>query len=231
MKGIFITATDTGAGKTLVTGFLARYLCKRGLKVITQKWIATGERGNFSADTGKHLEIMGKTKRDIQDYLTLVSPYTFKKACSPHLAARAENRRISVNKIIKSFSVLSKQFDFVLVEGTGGVLVPFNQKRWVIDIAKELDLSVLLVVQNKLGAINHTLLTIEALKSRKIKILGMLFNNLKQEDKRILKDNPQILKKLTKQQVFGVLPWINNYSRLYKQFVPLGNRIYRIIKQ
>lgn len=231
MRGIFITATDTGAGKTLVVGLLARYLSEKGFKVITQKWIATGERGDFSKDIELHLKIMGKTKSDIQDYLKPVSPYTFRLAGSPHLAAQAENKRISTNKIIKGFKVLSQKFDFVLVEGIGGALVPFTQKRLVIDIVKNLDLGVLVVTQNRLGAINHTLLTIEALRERRIKILGIIFNNLKQEDKQILKDNPYIIKKLTKQRIFGVLPWMNNYNQLYKRFIPLGDRIYRVIKQ
>lgn len=226
MKGIFVTGTDTGVGKTLVTGFLAKYLLARGYDVITQKWIQTGCRG-FSSDIRLHLKIMGKTRRDIKDCIELVCPYIFKPASSPHLASKIKNRRININKIIQSFKLLSRRFNFVIVEGVGGVLVPFNKRCLVIDIAKILDLPVLVIAQNKLGAINHTLLTIEALKTRKMKILGIVFNNFKQENKSILEDNPHIIKTLTDQQILGVMPWKERYDRLYESFYPIGERIFK----
>lgn len=227
MKAIFITGTDTGVGKTIVTGCLARFLLEQGYNVITQKWIETGCKGKFSSDIQSHLKIMGRHKNDIKDYLDYISPYKFRVACSPHLASKIENKRIDAKKIIKSFKLLSYKFDFVLVEGIGGVLVPFNKKSLVIDIAKELDLPALVIVCNKLGAINHTLLTIEALRARKIKILGILFNNFKNEDNDIIEDNPRIIKRLTKQEIFGVLHWQSRYDRLYKSFIPIGNRIWK----
>lgn len=224
MKAIFVTGTDTGVGKTIVTGCLARFLKVRGYKVITQKWIQTGCRG-FPLDINLHLKIMGKDKDYIKDYLALVCPYKFSIASSPDLASKIENKRISHQKIIKSFKLLSSCFDFVIVEGIGGVLVPFNKKHLVIDIVKELDLPVLVITQNKLGAINHTLLTIGALRARKIKLLGIVFNNPKREDRRILKDNPRIIRALTGLKIFGILPWRENYEKLYKKFIPIGNRI------
>jgi dethiobiotin synthetase len=127
----------------------------------------------------------------------LAMPYCFKTACSPHLASRLEHRRIDKGKIIKSFKAFSSDFDLVLVEGIGGVLVPFNEDECVIDIAQGLKLPVLVVVENKLGAVNQALLAVEALKKRKMNILGIVFNNIKKEDKRILKDNPRIVKRFT----------------------------------
>lgn len=225
MNGIFVAGTDTGVGKTCVTGCLARYLSEKGYNVITQKWIQTGSLDNFSPDIKMHLDIMGKEKKDIKKYFYHVAPYIFKTACSAHLAAEIENKKINRNKIIESFKFLSGEFDFVIVEGLGGALVPFDKSHLLIDIVKDLNLPVVLVVGNRLGAINHALLTIEALRARKLKILGLLFNNLKNEDKRILEDNPRIIKALGKQVVFGVLPWLTRGSRLYKRFVPIGNQI------
>lgn len=212
MRGVFITGTDTGVGKTVVTRCLARHFLEKGYNAITQKWIATGCH-----------------KSQIKAYFSYTSPYTFKQGCSPHLAAKLENKKIDAKKIIKSFKSLSSKFDFVLVEGIGGALVPFNKKSLVIDIAKKLDLPALVVVRNKLGAINHAVLTIEALRQRKIKILGIIFNNLNKEDKLILEDNPRIIKILTKENILGVLPRIKEFDKLYKKFIPIGNRLFKAI--
>lgn len=223
MKGIFVTGTDTGVGKSVVTGLLAKYLRKKGYQVITQKWVQTGS--SFSADINQHLKIMGVSKGTINDHLDCVCPYIFKLPAAPHLAAKAEKKKIKIAKIKKSFKLLSSKFDFVIVEGIGGALVPVNEKRLVIDIAKELGLPVLVVAQNKLGAINHILMTIEVLRHRRMKILGILFNNCKGQNKMIIKNNPDIIRKITGQNILGVLPWNKRFSLLYKKFLPIAGKI------
>ena len=227
MKAVFVAGTDTGVGKTVVTGCLARYLHERGYRVITQKWIQTGSPKNFSNDIQSHLKIMGRDKSAIKDYLDLVAPYRFTTASAPHLASQIEKRKIRPDKIIKSFTLLSSQFDCVIVEGIGGILVPLNRKLLLIDIVKDLGLSVLLVSENRLGAINHTLLTLEALKTRKINLLGVIFNNLKKTDKRIIRDNPRIIKALTGQKVLGILPCCATPHQQYRHFIPIGHKIAR----
>lgn len=227
-KAIFVTGTDTGAGKTIVTGCLAKYLQEKGFSVITQKWIQTGcSSSNFLLDIQAHLKIMSRDKNDIKNYLKHVVPYIFKPACSPHLASQVENRAINPDKIKKSFKLLSREFDFIIVEGTGGALVPFNKKCLVIDIVRDLKLPVLVVAQNKLGGINHTLLTIEALKIRGLNILGIIFNNPQDANRLIMKDNPVIIKALTAQNILGILPWRKNHRGLYKEFVPIAKRIFK----
>ncbi|MGE5197599.1 MAG: dethiobiotin synthase [Deltaproteobacteria bacterium] len=225
MRGIFIAGTDTGAGKTVVTGCLARYLAESGYSVITQKWIQTGCGSGIPEDIQTHLNIMGRDIKRIEKYFPYVAPYKFKEASSPHLAAQLENKIIDAHKIVRSFKALSCIFDFVLAEGIGGLLVPFSRRHLVIDIAKELDLPVLLVVNNKLGAINHALLTIEALKSRKMKLLGLVFNNPGKENRRILEDNPRIIGELKGGMIFGTLPREKTYRKLYEKFVPVGAKI------
>ncbi len=228
MRAIFVTGTDTGVGKTIVTGCLAKYLKSRGHSVITQKWIQTGCNSfDFPLDIKAHLDIMGRDKNGIKSYLKHVAPYIFRPAYSPHLASQIENKRINADKIKKSFQLLAHKFDFVIIEGIGGALVPFNKKRLVIDIVKDLNLAVLIVAQNKLGAINHTLLTIEALKTRNIKILGIIFNNLKGQDKQIIEDNPRIIKKITGQKILGILPWRKSHSKLHRDFFPIAERIFK----
>ena len=225
-RAIFITGTDTGIGKTVISGLLARYILEKGESVITQKWIQTGSGfARLSPDIKTHLKIMGKDKNYIKDYLNDVTPYAFRFPASAHLASKIEGRVINEKKIIKSFKLLSSKFDWVIVEGTGGVLVPFNHKSLIIDLVGKLDLSVLLVAGNKLGSINHALMSIEALKKRKLNILGIVFNNMPGENKVILEDNCKIIKELSGEKVFGVLPWVKNPSQLYKNFSQFAGKI------
>ena len=224
MRAVFVTGTDTGVGKSVVCGLLARYARGKGFSVITQKWIQTGSRG-FSCDIKLHLKIMRRPISEIKQYLAAASPYNFSAPLSPHKASSLENKAIRPEKIKKSFRLLAKVFDLVIIEGVGGLLVPYNQSGLVIDIARDLDLAVLLVSQNKLGAINHTLLTLQALTTRKLKCLGVVFNNARKEKKIILDDNPRIIRKLSGQKVFGVLPWQENFERLYAAFKPIGKSI------
>lgn len=226
---IFIAGTDTGVGKTILSGCLAKYLSRKGKKVITQKWIQTGSDSIFSSDIKVHLELMGLRFKDIEKYSAHLLPYAFKIPASAHLAARLENKRINPDKIKKSLAFLSGEFDFVLVEGLGGALVPFSEKDLVIDLVRELDIPVLIVARNQLGSINHTLLTIEALTARKIKILGLVFNNTAGERRVILEDNPRIIKKLSGQRVFGTLRRRPSYEKIYEEFQPIGKKIVKAL--
>lgn len=207
MNTIFVTGTDTGVGKTTITGLMAKYLIEKGYSVITQKWVQTGAKGfHFSS----HLR-----------------PYCFKFPCSPHLAAKLEGKEIDIKKIIKSFRKLCGKYDFVIVEGIGGVMVPFNEKCLSIDLVKKLNLPVIIVVGNKLGCINHTLLTVDSLKKRNIKIIGLIFNNIFQKQKKvILKNNPDIIEKISKVKVLGIIKKEKSKDKLVKSFEKIGKKIY-----
>lgn len=190
MSGVFVTGTDTGVGKTFVTRLLAGYLRDAGNTVTTQKWIETGVR---------------RIRNSVSDR----APYVFKFPASPHLAARREGRKISKNRIKKSYRALCRRYEYVIVEGTGGALVPFCEKELIIDIVEELGMPALVVVGNKLGAINHTLLTVEALRKRKIPIIGIIFNNIfSGTKKKILQDNVHIISKMTGERILGELKWM-----------------------
>lgn len=227
MKAVFITGTDTGIGKTIVTGMLAQYLLEKGLSVITQKWIQTGCEG-FPEDIETHLRLMNKPKSYMEQYLPLIVPYSFKLPASAHLAAQVEGVSIDPLRIEQGYYQLCKEFDFVIVEGIGGALVPYNEKSFLIDIAKQLNLPILVVAQNKLGCINHATLTIEAIRRRGLHIAGIVFNGCSEEtDQLILKDNPRIISKLTGEMVLGELPWSMDCDVLRKAFIPIGDRLYQ----
>ncbi len=222
---IFVAGTDTGVGKSFVTGLLARYLLEKGHSVITQKWIQTGCRAGKD-DIYTHMRFMGKARQEYKAYMPLAAPYVFRFASSPHLAARLEGRTVDMNKIIGSLKTLSGRFDFVIVEGTGGLMVPINEKVLTVDLIEKLNIPVILVAANRLGVINHALLSIEALRARKIKNLGMIFNDASEGRRVILDDNPRIVEKLTGTPVLGRLPRTKNVFRLRKLFEPIGKRIF-----
>jgi dethiobiotin synthetase len=223
-KGIFITGTDTDVGKTLVTGLLAQYLLKQARSVITQKWVQSGCVG-FPEDIDTHLSLMGRTRESIVAYQEAVCPYVFALPASAHLAAEVESRSIDLAVIKQAYEQLEAQFDSVLVEGMGGALVPYSRKALLLDLVAELDLPVLIVAKNKLGAINHTLLTVEALQSRGITISGIIFNGPEHEPDPISQDNPQIIQDLTDLPMLGTLPWTQDGAALKKGFEPVGKSI------
>jgi len=216
-RGIFITGTDTGVGKTLVTGLLGDYLLRQGYSVITQKWVQSGCRG-FPEDIAAHRDIMGQGRDAAGSFLDAVCPYIFKLPASAHLAAEAENHAIDPEHVKQCFTRLSQAFDVVLVEGMGGALVPYTRKALLIDIAQALDLPVLIVAKNQLGTINHTLLTIEAIRSRGLSILGIVFNGPEGQGDVITEDNPRIIKELTGQPIWGSLSWTKDIEVLKADF-------------
>ena len=224
MKAVFVTGTDTEVGKTVVCGLLGRYLSDRGKNVITQKPVQTGGEG-FSGDLAVHLRLMDLRRSDITRHLADMNPYTFSFAASAHLAAAMEGKTIDPKNITDSFRRLADAFDTVIVEGLGGALVPISETTLLIDLAAELALPVLIVVKNKLGAINHALLTIEAVKARGMRIIGLIFNSDENENKKIAEDNPRIIAALTGVPVLGTLPWTTDFADLQAAFGPIGDAI------
>ncbi|MBF0252896.1 MAG: dethiobiotin synthase [Candidatus Omnitrophica bacterium] len=204
-QSFFITGTDTGSGKTIATGLLGRYFKDAGKKVITQKWVQTGDK-NISSDILAHLDLMDITFEQISKIKDLVMPYIFEFPASPHLAAIKAGCRINVEKIKRSYFDLMNDFDVILVEGSGGVMVPIAEDVLMIDICSELNIPAILVIGNKLGAINHSLLTIGALREKKIDLTGLVFNNICNETpSEILNDNMKIIEKITGERIIGII--------------------------
>jgi len=133
---------------------------------------------------------MRKDESDFSGFKRDMVPYNLSFPASPHLAAKKEKINIDPEKIENSFRRLEEAFDTVIVEGVGGAKVPLNKETLIVDMAQELRLSVLIVAENRLGTINHTLLTIEAIKNRKLPILGIVFNRASEAgDPEVLEDN------------------------------------------
>jgi dethiobiotin synthetase len=225
MRAVFIAGTDTDIGKTVVTGLLSGFLYKKGFNVITQKWVQTGFL--HAHDISIHLKFMNKCLPS--GYMKYTCPHIFRFPGSPNFAAGLENKRVSIPKIKHSFCVLKKHFSPVIVEGTGGLMVPLSGRCLSVDLVERFNLPVVLVVGNRLGCINHSLLSISELKKRNIDILGLVFNNCCIENKKILDSNPGIVEKFGKQKILGVLPHKKNIADLRVDFEDIGNRILNVL--
>ena len=173
--GLFITATDTGVGKTWVTIALMNALRMRGMKVAGMKPVATGceetENGLRSTDA---LQIQAHATLQ-QDY-ALINPYAFRPPVAPHIAAEQVNTTIDFFLVADAYRSLSTQADCVLVEGIGGWRVPLGQNRTLVDLVRVLGTPVILVVGLRLGCINHALLTAESLRADKVIFCGWVAN-------------------------------------------------------
>lgn len=180
MTAFFITGTDTGVGKTHVACKIISSYVAQGLKVVGMKPIAAGEdlvNGEWVNDDVLELEAASNVKAP----RNLVNPYSFKPAIAPHIAAEQAGVTIEIAVIKQAFNALKKLADIVIVEGAGGFLVPLNSasihnSQTMADLAIALDIPVILVVGMRLGCINHSLLTVEAIKARNLSLHGWVAN-------------------------------------------------------
>lgn len=170
----FISGIDTDAGKSYCTAWLARELARSGKRIITQKFIQTGNVGH-SEDIDLHRSITG-TGYLPEDREGLTMPEIFSYPCSPHLATRIDKRPIDFDKIERATQELARRYDVVLVEGAGGLMVPLTDDYLTIDYIAEKKYPLIFVTSGKLGSINHTLLSFEAIRNRGIKLDTVLYN-------------------------------------------------------
>jgi len=195
-KAFFITGTDTDIGKTYISSVLLNEFSK-SCSVTYMKPVQTGcsfdENGSliipdfdFVKDHA-HVKIAGTTA----DYV----PYCFEPACSPHLAASMANREILFDTIMISFRKISSQVDYTLVEGAGGILAPISQTKFMVDLIRFLEIPAIVVTSGRLGTINHTLLTVNALQGTGVPVAGVIMNNCTNEpDNYIYRENSRIIR-------------------------------------
>ncbi|MDR2680921.1 MAG: dethiobiotin synthase [Tannerella sp.] len=170
----FVSGIDTDAGKSYATGYLARRWNSQGIRTITQKLVQTGNTG-FSEDIALHRKLM-RTGYTEEDEARLTMPEIFSYPASPHLASRLDNRPVDFDKIGNATRILSERYDAVLLEGAGGLMVPLTEDCLTIDYIREKGYPVILVTSGRLGSINHTLLSLEAIARRDITLYMVAYN-------------------------------------------------------
>lgn len=172
-SGVFITGTDTGVGKTVVTAALARYLSRRGTDVGVMKPVETGV-ASPTASTSDAVRL--KEAAATQDELALIRPYCFRAPAAPLTAARFEGKSIRLAAILSAYRRLCARHRLLLVEGVGGVHVPLTKSADVLELMQRTKLPVIVIGRVGLGGINHARLTVEALRQRKIPVLALVLN-------------------------------------------------------
>ena len=205
-KGVFVTGSDTGVGKTVVAGAIAAAIKAQGLDVGVMKPISTGASeidGKLVSKDARYLKkIIGGTDAD-----ELVNPIRLKPALAPTMAAAESGIAIDIDKVWKAFEELKEKHEFMVIEGIGGLMVPVDDKLLVADMALKMDMALVIASKHSLGAINHTLLTVECAKSRNLRVKGIVINMLKDG-----KDFAGEIEKYSSVPILGTIPFKENVS-------------------
>jgi len=212
-KCIFVTGTDTDVGKTVIVACLEASLKKAGKKVAVYKPIQCGDllKGNIkSPDLALVKELTNISDQD------LMNDFSFQLAASPHLAAEQEKAIVDVQTIKDHTQSLQNSYDVVIIEGAGGLIVPLTRSYTILDLIKDLSVPVLIISRAGLGTINHTSLTVKALKSHNIPIIGIILNYFKGGI--IEEDNKKIISTLNNIPILGIVPFSNNIKDIVKDF-------------
>lgn len=173
--GLFITGTDTGVGKTLVAGAIARILTNNGLKVGVFKPIATGCHKTWEGLVSTDTEFLANAANSDLP-LSTITPVGYLTPAAPIVSAAHDGRPIDFDKIAAAYKSICENCDVVVVEGIGGVRVPLTTEFDLLDLAVEFGLAVVIVARPNLGTINHTLMTIDCVRAAKLKIAGVVIN-------------------------------------------------------
>ena len=200
-KGIFVTGTDTGVGKTVVSAALAWTLKQSGKKVVVMKPVQTGTASAQLMDIEFVQRVIG-TNYPIEE----VCPYRFPHPLAPSVAASLLGQKVDLDKIRSAFYKLASTHEAVIVEGAGGLLVPITEDYLMSDLAFDLNLALLIVIRPSLGTLNHTLLTVESARARGLKVLGIVINRFPSNPDVAENTNPELMTKMTGEPLLGVFP-------------------------
>ena len=211
-RSIFITGTDTGVGKTVVAAGIAAAMRFRGIHVGVMKPVHTGCRiakGRLIPEDSLFLARAAAS----DDPLELITPFMFREPAAPYAAAKEHNMIIDVGKITDCFNELCRRHDYVIVEGIGGVLVPVTRDFYVADLIMMLNIPVILVTIPDLGSINHTMLSVQCLRTKKIHLSGIVISNCKDGGGNFAEKTFQdTIETLSDIPVLGILPYITDLN-------------------
>lgn len=194
-------------GKTIVAGGLAALYKSNGLDIGVMKPIATGCKrvdNNLISDDAVFL----KLSAEVDDDYELINPYSFEQPLAPTIAARLSKTKIDKDKINTAFDSLCERHENIIVEGIGGLLVPLDEYYFVVDMANEMELPLIVVCRPTLGTINHTLLTVSYARQHGLDVKGIIINESTEgTDDTVKKTNAEEIKRLTGLPVLGTIPF------------------------
>ena len=206
-RGIFVTGTDTEVGKSLISGNIARLLVEQGIKTGVFKPIASGcrsEREGLISSDAEFLSLCAQS----EEPLNVINPVSFKIPATPAVCEQREHKLIDYELIASTYRYLVEQNDFMIVEGIGGVRVPLSAGVDLLDLAIVFDLPVVIVTRPNLGTINHTLLTIDAIRGAGLPILGLVISGYDQLNATIAEETVmEVFEEWGRVPVLSVVPY------------------------
>ncbi len=195
MRGLFITGTDTGVGKTVIAGLLAATAAIRGLNVSVFKPIETGlDDQTQSLSDGEFLRVAAGSSQSLEE----ISPYRFQRAASPHLAAQIEGERIEPASIVEKARALHESSEIFICEGVGGLLVPITASYMIRDLVLDLHLPLVIVTRPGLGTINHTLQAVEVAEAVGTDVRAVVFTPWPEDPDEIERSNLEMVRQASK---------------------------------
>jgi dethiobiotin synthetase len=210
MKGFFVTGTDTGIGKTVIAGGLIKVLNFIGLKTAGMKPVESGcsrEGDVLIPSDGNFLKQMAEMPGPVSG----VTPCCFESPLAPLAASELEKKTVPVADIKKAFYSLYREYNAVIAEGVGGLLVPLKKDYFVLDLAKDMGLPLIIVAKPGLGSINHTMLTVNYALKEGLKIAGIVINYSSPPQNNLAEEtNPGILKEICPAPLIGIFPYLEN---------------------
>jgi dethiobiotin synthetase len=222
-KGFFVIGTDTGVGKTFVTAGIAAVLKEKGVNVGIMKPIETGcpeKDGKLEPQDAFFL----KKISGVDDDIDLINPYRFKAPLAPAVASRVEDKTVELKRIKECYNKLVSKHSMMFVEGAGGLLAPISENETVADLIKLLNLPIIIIAASRLGAINHTLLTVRHAQAIGIEVKGIILNYPSLAIDETLSTNQAEIKRLTNIPVLGELPFcdIDRIAKMVKKYLKLS---------
>jgi len=206
---LFITGTDTDVGKTIVTAGVAAVMQSLGYIIGVYKPVQSGSVKHKGFLISPDL----KFTKSIDPNIKTKCSYTLYHPVAPSLAAKVENVKINTKAILNDYLSLKASCDIVLVEGAGGLMVPICDNFLMADMAKMLQLPVVIVARPDLGTINHTLLTINAAKHAGLRVIGVIINNYPVGTKDLaIKEAPAIIEELSGVKILGIIPKLEIFN-------------------
>jgi dethiobiotin synthetase len=206
MRGIFITGTSTGVGKTMVAAGLAWALRKRRIDVGVMKPFATANRVFSKKYRSQDAAILAKASQ-VNDADSELNPFFYSIAGSPLVASQLRHEpQVSIRRALQTLQNLGKKHDFLIAEGIGGIMVPLTQKESVASFVKRAQLPLLIVSTSKLGTLNHTLLTVMACREFGLNIRGIIMNKMSKKPGMVEQKTVEVIEMLTDMKVLAVLP-------------------------
>ncbi|MFO0582282.1 MAG: dethiobiotin synthase [Anaeromyxobacter sp.] len=202
MRGLFVTGTDTGVGKTEVSCALLEAARATAVDAVGMKPAQSGVTADEPSDAQRLREASGRCEP-----LEALCPYTFEAPLAPAVAARLAGVAISIERIEEAARALAARHATVLVEGAGGLLVPLTDELTYADLAARLGLPVLVVARAGLGTVNHTALTVEAISSRGLRLAGIVLNRTTPTDDPSVPHNASEIARITGREPIAILPW------------------------